>query len=129
MFRKILFKLINLLKTFKKKELVVNFKYMKIHSILYVLQKYGVIYGYKLSKINNKLIIIARKESLMDVRLIKKIMYISYYKLSSLIKKNPFCIFVISTSIGLLDNEKILNLKMGGYFLFIIKPKNALIIF
>lgn len=130
MFRKTLFKLINLLKTFKKKELVVNFKYMKVHPILYVLQKYGVIYSYKISKVNNnKLSIIARKESLMDVRLINKVMYISYYKLSSLIKKNPFCIFIISTSIGILDNEKILRLKLGGYFLFIIKPKNALVTF
>jgi hypothetical protein len=32
-----------------------------MHFILYVLQKYGIIYGYKLSKIDNKLIIIARK--------------------------------------------------------------------
>ena len=129
MFRKILFKLINLLKTFKKKELIVDFKYMKIQSILYVLQKYGIIYNYKICKVSNKLSITARRESLMDVRLINKVMYISYYKLSSLIKKNPFCIFIISTTIGILDNEKILRLKLGGYFLFIIKPKNSLIIF
>lgn len=129
MFRKTLFILINKLKTFKNKELVVNFKYMKMQPILYMLQKYGIIYSYKISKFNNKLIILTRNNSLMSVKMLKSFINVSFYKISALIKKNPFCIFIISTSIGILDNEQILKLKLGGYLLFVIKPNNSVIIF
>ena len=75
MFRRILFKLVNCLNTFKKKELVVNFKYMKIHSILHLFQKYGIIYSYKVNQVNNKLVILKRQESNMDIKMIRKLEY------------------------------------------------------
>ena len=122
-FRKILSTFFNQLKTNKNKVFILkSVKYLRISSILNILQNYGIIYSFliKDSKIH---ISCNQSQSLFIIKYINKVKYLSFYKLKSLICKYPSSIFVISTNLGVLDNSKIFNLKIGGYLLFIIKPK------
>ena len=56
----------------------------------------------------------------------KHLTNISYFALQSLMYKHPTTIFVVSTSVGILDNQELRNLRIGGAILFVIKPKNTL---
>lgn len=51
---------------------------------------------------------------------------VTYFELQSLMYKNPTCIFIASTSIGILDNDEMRKLEIGGSILFVIKYVNTL---
>lgn len=54
----------------------------------------------------------------------KQLLYQKYHQLESLMSKNPTSIYIVSTSIGILDNFELRKLRLGGELLFIIKQKN-----
>lgn len=51
---------------------------------------------------------------------------VSYFELQSLMYKHPTVVYIVSTTVGILDNDEIIKLKIGGNLLFIIKYKNTI---
>lgn len=96
----------------------------KIQTILNFLITEGFIYGYK---VVNGYVKVFIKKSLNTYKILrqKTNKYLTNFQLVSLIKKNPFTTFVVSTGIGLVSNTEICKKKIGGKLLFIINSKNA----
>jgi ribosomal protein S8 len=107
-----------------KKYSIVEKKSKVIINILKILFKQNIIKNYYL--LNNNYFIIFLKYKINNFSLIKKInivskpgkkIYISNYKLKSLLYKNYFNFYILSTSLGILDGETALNKNLGGELL------------
>jgi hypothetical protein len=104
----------------------INFLYYNKLSMLFkLLTDSGYIYGIQINK--SKMNVICRLTSVLyELKFVTKgLIFISFYQVKALIYKNPMCIFFLSSSFGVIDNLKILNLKCGGYLLLILKNKNV----
>ena len=109
---------------------IIKFKYIyhkKLDSVFKILIEQGFIYGYS---IKNKEIILQCKPKfkLYTLHLMQTTnVYVSYYKIKSLIYKNPTNIFFLSTNIGLLSNKKLIQAGVGGYLFLVLSQKDVTI--
>lgn len=100
-------------------------KYNKLKYILKILIKHGVILNYLLK--DNKLFINVNHLKYYGVKYFSKGKYLSAYKIESLIHKFPGNVFIISTSLGIIDSTEAVSRKIGGQLLLILKTKESLI--
>ena len=122
--RKKLAILITSLKSSQKPFFQVNYIYFsKLSIILKMLVDHGYLFGVRIQ--NSKLVIQCKHTcNFYELKfVVSGRIYLSFYQLQAKIKKYPLSIFFISTSFGILDNNKILSLKVGGYLLLIFKNK------
>lgn len=100
-------------------------KYNKLRYILKVLIKHGVILNYMLR--NDKLFIKVNHLKYYSVKYFSKNKYLSSYKIESLIHKFPGNVFIMSTSLGIIDSTEAVLKKIGGQLLLILKTKESLV--
>jgi hypothetical protein len=126
-FRKDLFLFFNLIKTSNENKVSfpTKIKYYKLKKILHILLIYGIILNFGIS--SNRLYVYINKQSILNIYCLQKPVYLSNYRLQSFISKHPDTVYVISTSLGIFDSKNLFRTGLGGYLLFIIKPKKSLI--
>jgi ribosomal protein S8 len=119
--------LFNLIKTSNKNKVLLSFntKYSKFYEILKILLKYGIIYSFEIK--HNVLCINNNKEKLYEVYHLRKVKYYSAYKLRSLINKNNSSIYIISTTVGILEGSSCIKINIGGYLVFILRLNGSII--
>jgi len=101
-----------------------NIKYYKLKSILHILVKYGIIYSFGV--ISNRLYVQRNKHITHGICCVNGVKYFSNYKLRSVISKHPANVYIVSTTLGVLDSKAVVKLGVGGYIVFIIKPKYSI---
>ena len=109
----------------KHKKYSVSEKKSKVTTIiLNILLKQNIIKSYYL--LNNNLFIIFLKYKknnsslIKDIKLISKPgkkYYVSNYKLKALIHNNYFCNYILSTTSGIIEGQKALDMNIGGELL------------
>lgn len=107
---------------------VIKFKYIyhkKLDSVFKILIEQGFIYGYSIEKKQITLYCKPRFKHYSLHLIPKSSVYVSYYKIKSLMYKNPNNIFFLSTNIGLLSNKKIVDAGIGGYLFLVLNQKDA----
>lgn len=100
-------------------------KFIKLKGVLKFLIKYGVISSYMLNQ--NKLYLRLNPLRHFVVKYFSKTKYLSSYKIESLVNKFGGNVFLISTSLGIVDSNFAIEKRIGGRLLFVIKTKNSLI--
>lgn len=88
-----------------------------------MLISHGYFFGTKIN--NSKLVIYCKQTSkFYDLKLIVSgRIYFSFYQLQAKINRYPLSIFFVSNTFGILDNNKILELRVGGYLILVLKNK------
>jgi len=119
--------LFNLIKTTKENKVLLksNFKYYKIRDILKILERYGLIHYYLIK--DNTLLLYKNPSKMYEIHNFKDVKYFSAYKLRSFIRKNPANVYVVSTTLGLIDGFKASINNLGGYLVFIIKVQGNIL--
>lgn len=109
----------------KKKIKIKYLYYNKLNMLFKKLITEGYIYGFKI--VNSELTVFCKptfqRYKLKFITTNKR--FLSYYQLESLIYKNPLTTFFVSTPVGILENKKIISLKLGGYLILILKAHNV----
>lgn len=94
-------------------------------SIVPKLLEYGCIIKYTISTDGYIRIYKNNTANLTISQIPKQLTYQKYYQLEALMHKNPTSIYIVSTSIGILDNVELRKLRLGGKLLFIIRQSNS----
>lgn len=114
------------LKSSQQSSFKINYTYFnKLSIVLSMLINHGYFFGTKIH--NSKLVIYCKQTSkFYDLKLIVSgRIYFSFYQLQAKINKYPLSIFFVSNTFGVLDNNKILELRVGGYLLLVLKNKHV----
>lgn len=116
----------NVIKTSKENKVLFPYKIklVKFKKILSILSRYGLIWRYGL--IENRLFLHRNPFTLLDISRHNRDKFFSAYKLKSLSTKFRHNIYIISTPVGIFESRDALKYNLGGYLLFVIKPKNSM---